>query len=61
MRTKFDICIMNPPFNKGKKFFLKGLEIADTNVCVMPSTWLLGKKQNKDLVSYFDKFGGIIE
>lgn len=25
MGKKFDICVMNPPFNKGKDFFIKGL------------------------------------
>ena len=61
LEMKFDICIMNPPYSKCKNFFQKGLEIANANVCVMPSAWLLGKKQDKDLISYFDKYGGIIE
>jgi hypothetical protein len=54
---------MNPPYANrlGEKFFLKGLEIAQVNVSILPSTWLLGKRQNKKITEYFDKFGGTIE
>lgn len=63
MNTKFDVCLMNPPYANGlgQKFFLKGLQIADVNVSVLPAAWLLGRRQNKKLTDYFDRYGGKIE
>lgn len=62
LEMKFDICVMNPPYNKKEHlFFKKGLEMANINVSVMPSAWLVNQAQKKDITNYFDKFGGIIE
>ena len=34
--------------------------MADVNVSVLPAAWLLGRRQNKKLTDYFDRYGGKI-
>lgn len=60
---KFDVCIQNPPYDNGlcNKFLVKSFELADISVSVMPSAWLLGKKQKADITKWFDMYGGEIE
>ena len=60
---KFDVCIQNPPYDNGlcNKFLVKSFELAEISVSVMPSAWLLGKKQKTDITKWFDKYGGEIE
>ena len=53
-KMKFDICLMNPPFNLGVKMLTKWFDIANEICTVQPSTWLLGKKQKKDIVKNVD-------
>ena len=60
---KFDVCIQNPPYDNGlcNKFLVKSFELAEISVSVMPSAWLLGKKQKTNITKWFDKYGGEIE
>ena len=60
---KFDVCIQNPPYGYGlcNKFLVKSFELAEISVSVMPSAWLLGKKQKTNITKWFDKYGGEIE
>lgn len=51
---KFDIILANPPFNIGEKMLTKWFDIANEICTVQPSTWLLGKKQKKDIVKNVD-------
>ena len=57
---KFDVCIMNPPYdgNLCEKFEVKILELCNSSeiVWVAPSTWLLGKHQNKLITNYINKY-----
>ena len=50
---KYDICLMNPPYagGIGEQFFTKALQISNTSVTILPSTWLFGKKQNKNVTA----------
>ena len=54
---KFDIILANPPFNLGEKMLTKWFDIANEICTVQPSTWLLGKKQKKDIVKNVDAWG----
>ena len=52
---KFDIVLMNPPFNLGIRFFNKVLDIANKVITIQPTKWLLTNKQNKNLTNKIDK------
>ena len=54
---KFDIILANPPFNLGERMLIKWFDIANEICTVQPSTWLLGKKQKKDIVKNVDAWG----
>jgi len=43
---KFDICVMNPPYNQmlDMAFMKKSYELSDSVLCVHPSTWLIDEK-----------------
>ena len=50
---KFDICLMNPPYDQGlcDRFLNKVLDISDIVVSVQPTTWLLGKTPMKSIIN----------
>ena len=50
---KFDICLMNPPYNQGlcDRFLNKVLDISDIVISVQPTTWLLGKTPMKSIIN----------
>ena len=52
---KFDILLANPPFSLGDKMLIKWFDIANEICTIQPSTWLLGKKQNKKITDNVDK------
>ena len=58
---KFDVVIMNPPFNLGIKFFSKILDISDKAVTIQPSNWLLTEKQNKSIINKLENVYSNIE
>ena len=51
---KFDVILSNPPYNLANKMLVKYFEIGSEICTVQPSTWLLGKRQKKDIVKYVD-------
>ena len=50
---KFDIVLMNPPYDNGlyKKFLNKILNISEKSVTIHPVDFILGKKQNKQILN----------
>ena len=52
---KFDIVLMNPPFNLGIKFFNKILDISNKVISIQPTKWILTDKQNKKITEKIDK------
>ena len=48
---KFDICLMNPPYNIGKRFFSKILDVSNIIITIQPTNWLMTEKQNKQIIS----------
>lgn len=50
---KFDIVLMNPPYDGGlgERFFKKILQISNISITIQPTTWLFGKKQNKNITN----------
>ena len=53
---KFDIVLMNPPYDNGlhADFLEKILKISNSVITVQPTNWLVGKKQNKRITSLID-------
>ena len=54
---KFDICLMNPPYDSGlgNRFLDKVIDIANKVITVQPATWLFTLKQDKSLTEKTDK------
>ena len=50
---KFDICLQNPPYDNGlgDKFLSKVTNISNIICTIQPLTWLLGKKQNQNIIN----------
>lgn len=53
---KFDVVLMNPPYQHGlcNNFFSKVLDFANIVVTIQPTGWLIAKKQNKNIASKLD-------
>lgn len=53
---KFDICLMNPPYANGlhEDFIEKVLNVSNSVVTVQPTSWVVGKKQSKRIISLID-------
>lgn len=61
---KYDYCLMNPPYDNGfyQKFIIKCFDfVADQLIWVAPLSWLLGKRQKKQITSKIDQHDTIIE
>lgn len=61
---KFDVILANPPYDNGlhEKFSIKYFDICNGEICwVSPLSFLLGKRQNKKLTTYLDKYATDIE
>ena len=60
-RMKFDVAIINPPYDKGlcDKFQKTAFDMTNNDgqiIWVAPSTWLFGKRQNKRITKLIDKY-----
>lgn len=49
---KFDIVLMNPPYDRGlgDKFLIKTIEIANNIISIQPANFLIGNKKNTKLI-----------
>lgn len=49
----FDIALMNPPYDNGlhEKFLLKCLDISNKNVTIQPTSWILSKRKNSNIIN----------
>lgn len=57
---------MNPPYNQTlhEKFFLKSFDLCCNDGCIVsvePTTWLFGKRKNKDICNNINKYKSDIE
>lgn len=52
-KKKFDIIVMNPPYNRGisDKFLCSVCDYSNIIVTIQPSNWLFGSRQNKNIIS----------
>ena len=50
---KFDIVLMNPPYDGGmhEKFLIKCIDISNKVISVQPVNFLIGNKKNKELIN----------
>ena len=53
---KFDVVLMNPPYEKKlhERFLLQTLDITNKLITVQPLTWLTNQKQNKEITQKID-------
>ena len=56
MGKKFDICMMNPPYQHGlgNSFLHKVLNISDKVITIQPLSWLIAKTQTKKITKIVD-------
>ena len=52
-RKKFDIVLMNPPYDNGmhEKFLINCIDISNKVISVQPANFLIGNKKNKELIN----------
>ena len=50
---KFDIVLMNPPYDNGmhEKFLINCIDISNKVISVQPANFLIGNKKNKELIN----------
>ena len=51
---KFDICLMNPPYNLANKFLEKILQVSNKVVTIQPSNWLFGVIKKKKIIEQIE-------
>ena len=61
---KFDVILANPPYDNGlhERFEIKFFDLCNGQIIwIAPLSWLIGKRQNKKITKYVDKFYTDIE